>query len=414
MLIRFLNRSFSNQKKAMFLMIISVAVGTAMAASLITLSMDISGKVSNELRSFGANILIEPKIEGIADIAGQKRYLRQEDIVKTKVIFWRHNILGVAPFLETESEVFYNGKGEVLRLVGIWYEKKMPLPGETETFTVGIKTVAPWWNINGSWPDSPGKVVLGVSLSSRLGIKPGDSLKIDGKDFLVSGTVDTGGVEDNQGFMDLGYLQDFKSMHGKVSKVLVSALTTPMDEFAYRDQKSMSRTEYEKWYCTGYVTSISKQLEEVFLNSRAKPIWQVAETEGKVLERLKLLVYLLCFISLAASALGVSTTMIMSLLKRIEEIGLMKAMGADSGKITAMFLSEGVLIGAVGGFVGYLLSIVVAQYIGMKVFNTGFEHRAVLFPIAMGSALLIAVTGMIIPIKRALRIKSAIVLKGAG
>ena len=39
----------------------------------------------------------------------------------------------------------------------------------------------------------------------------------------------------------------------------------------------MTATEYEKWYCTGYATTIAKQLEEVFHGSRARPIWQVAQ-----------------------------------------------------------------------------------------------------------------------------------------
>jgi hypothetical protein len=40
----------------MALMVISVAVGTAMSASLISIALQISGKVSRELRAFGANI----------------------------------------------------------------------------------------------------------------------------------------------------------------------------------------------------------------------------------------------------------------------------------------------------------------------------------------------------------------------
>lgn len=395
-------------------MVFSVAIGTAMAASLIALSMDVSSKVSNELRAFGANILVEPKIEGLADITGQKRYLRQDDIVKSKVIFWRHNILGVAPFLESEATSVFGGKKEHVKLLGIWYSKKLPLPGETETFEAGVKSVSPWWNVNGAWPDSNSRnVAVGVSFASRSGVKKGDSLKLDGADFVVSGIVDTGGAEDDQVLMDIDTLQEFKGLRGKVSKVLVSALTTPMDEFAYKDQTTMSKAEYEKWYCTGYVTSIAKQLEEVFHNSRVKPIWQVAATEGKVLEKLSFLMYLLCFISLSASALGVSTTMIMSLLRRVDEIGLMKAVGADSAKIIAIFLSEGVVIGIAGGFAGYLLSIGAAKFIGIKVFNTAFEHRAVLFPVALGSALFISLSGMVLPIKRALRIKSAVVLKGS-
>lgn len=413
MLLRLLKRSFSNQKKAMAFMIASVAVGTAMAASLITISFEISGKVSRELRAFGANILVEPRIEGLADISGQRRYLQQEDIIKSKTIFWRHNILGVAPFLESRAMVTGKDYVEEVAIIGSWYEKALPLPGETKTFSAGIKTVSPWWYIEGQWPDTLGKVVVGTSLAERLGITTGDTLVLDDETFYVSGTLETGGKEDEQIFMELESLQAFKHMEGKVSRVFVSALTTPMDEFAYKDPATMSRTEYEKWYCTGYVTSIAKQLEEVFLGAKAKPIWQVAESEGRILERLRLLIYFLTFIALIASALGVSTTMIMSLLRRTEELGLMKAIGADSIRIIQIFLSEGIMIGLIGGLLGYALSVLVSEYIGVEVFSAGFERKSILLPVAVGSAILISITGTVLPISKALRIKPSVVLKGA-
>ncbi len=395
-------------------MVVSIAMGTALAASLITISFEINGKISRELRSFGANIIVEPKIEGLADISGQKRYLRYGDIIKTKTIFWRHNILGVAPFLETDSGIAVKGgSAQPVKLIGAWYEKELPLPGEKNTFAAGIKTVSPWWYINGKWSDSKDTVVVGSSLAARLSLKNGDALLLDGREVTVSGTIETGGPEDNQVFMDLESLQELRQMQGKISRVFVSALTTPMDDFAYKNPETMSKAEYEKWYCTGYVTSIAKQIEEVFSGSAVKPIWQVAETEGKVLDRLRLLIYLLCFIALTASAIGVSTTMIMSLLRRIEEIGLMKAIGADRTRIITIFLTEGVIIGVVGGLLGYVLSLGAAQYIGMKVFNTGLEQRAILLPIAIGNAVLIAVAGTILPIRRALKIKPGVVLKGA-
>lgn len=413
MLFSIIKRSFANQKKAMALMIISIAVGTALAASLITISLEINGKISRELRSFGANIIVEPKIEGLADISGQKRFLRYEDIIKTKTIFWRHNILGIAPFLDTKAEVKVKDKVEEINVIGAWYEKELPLPGEAKKFKAGLKTVSPWWHVNGNWPDTKDKIIVGVSLAARLAVKTGDPLLLDGREVTVSGTLETGGPEDNQVFMDLEALQEIRKMQGKVSRVFVSALTTPMDEFAYKNPDTMSKTEYEKWYCKGYVTSIAKQLEEVFNGSAVKPIWQVAETEGKVLDRLRLLIYLLCIIALTASAIGVSTTMIMSLLRRIEEIGLMKAIGADRTRIITIFLTEGIIIGIVGGILGYLLSLGVSRYIGMKVFQTGLEQRAMLLPVAIGNAILIAVAGTILPIRRALGIKPGIVLKGA-
>jgi putative ABC transport system permease protein len=186
-----------------------------------------------------------------------------------------------------------------------------------------------------------------------------------------------------------------------------------MDEFAYKDPETMTSTEYEKWYCTGYVTSIAKQVEEVFSGARAKPIWKVAATEGTVLGKLEILTYLLCIVSLAASALGVSTTMIMSLLRRSEEIGLMKALGAARAKIVTIFLTEGFFIGLMGGILGYIVSIAVSQYIGMHVFHTALQQRGYLMLIAIGSAIFIALAGTVLPIKRALYIKPGIVLKEA-
>ena len=413
MLLTIVKNSFINQKKSMILMISSVAVGTALAASLITLAFEISGKVSNELRAFGANILIEPIVEGLADITGQKRYLDEEDILKVKTIFWRHNIIGISPFLETDEVISHNGNKRTVKLVGAWYQKELPVPGEKKTFITGIATVSPWWDIEGSWPGADHDVLIGTTLAADLGIEQGDNVKVGDTVLNVTGMLDTGGPEDDQLFMELQSLQTLKGMKGKVSKVYVSALTTPMDEFAYKNPETMTSTEYEKWYCTGYVTSIAKQVEEVFSGSRAKPIWKVAATEGNVLGKLEVLTYLLCIISLAASALGVSTTMIMSLLRRSEEIGLMKALGAARLRIVTIFLTEGFFIGLLGGILGYIVSIAVSQYIGMHVFHTALEQKGYLMLIAIGSAIIIALAGTVLPIKRALYIKPGIVLKEA-
>jgi len=186
-----------------------------------------------------------------------------------------------------------------------------------------------------------------------------------------------------------------------------------MDEFAYKDPEAMSRKEYEKWYCTGYVTSIAKQLEEVFAGGRARPVWQVAQTEGRVLDRLTFLIYLLTAAALLASSLGMSTTMAASLLRRLEEIGLMKSLGADSLRVSLIFLAEASIIGIAGGLIGYLVSLIAARYIGLEVFGTALSGRKVLLPVAIGSALLIAALGSLLPIRRALRVRPAVVLKEA-
>lgn len=413
MVFRILKNSFSKQKKAMAVMVISVAFGTALVASLLTISFEIGGKVAKELRAFGANIIVEPKVEGIAGLSGQQRYLREADIQRIKTIFWRHNIIGMAPFLETRVKLKNNPGAKDTALIGTWFEKELPLPGEAKTFAAGVKTVSPWWDIQGAFPKDNLSVLAGSSIAERMKIKKGDTVTIGNSLFLVSGILTTGGVEDEQVFALLSAVQEMQGLTGKVSRILVSALTTPMDSFAYKDPLTMTKTEYEKWYCTGYVTSIAKQVEEVTAGSKAKPVWQVAETEGKVLKRLNLAIYLLCLISIVSSAIGVATTMVTSLLRRVEEIGLMKAMGADNLKIIFLFLSEGAVIGTGGGLVGLLLSYFASRYIGLKVFDAVLTQTSILIPLSLGSALLISVTGTLLPIIRALKIKPAVVLKGA-
>ena len=408
MLFSILKRSFLNQKKAMAVMIVSVAIGTAIAASLLALSFDITSKVSKELRSFGANIVVLPKVTGLAGVSGQKRYLREADIPKAKIIFWKHNILGLAPQLTARDE------RQGVAVLGTWYQRTIAVPGEKKGFETGAASVMPWWSIDGSWPAGPDELLVGAGLSERKGIVTGEQVIVAGRPMRITGVLTTGGKEDDMFVGELATVQQLFGLPGKVSQVYVSALTTPMDEFAYQDPGTMTPKEYEKWYCTGYVTSIAKQLEEgkIFAGATARPIWPVAETEGRVLNRLELLIGLLTAVSLLAAALGISTTMIMSLLKRTEEVALMKGLGANTLQTVTIFLTEALLIGLAGGVVGYLLSLGISGYLGYQVFGTALEQKGVLLPISLGVSELICVLGVYLPIRRALRIRPAIVLKG--
>lgn len=61
---------------------------------------------------------------------------------------------------------------------------------------------------------------------------------------------------------------------------------------------------------------------------------------------------LIALISLAVAALGITNTMLMSVLERTFEIGVMKSTGARDGEVMGLFLTEGALIGALGALAG--------------------------------------------------------------
>ncbi len=68
-------------------------------------------------------------------------------------------------------------------------------------------------------------------------------------------------------------------------------------------------------------------------------------------------------IALAVSSLGIANTMVMSILERTREIGIMKAIGASDNDIRRIFLIEASGIGVLGGIVGIAMGWVVGRLI---------------------------------------------------
>ena len=68
-------------------------------------------------------------------------------------------------------------------------------------------------------------------------------------------------------------------------------------------------------------------------------------------------------ISLVVGGIGIMNIMLASILERIKEIGVRRAMGATQGEIQAQFLAEAVMISVAGGVAGIILGVVFASAI---------------------------------------------------
>lgn len=409
MLFRILKNSFLKRPKAVFLVFLSIAMGAAVATAFLGIAGEISHKMALELRSYGANILLEPSA------AQEGGFLREEDLPKIKTVFWKYNITGFTPYLFGVADFSAGGRKERGVMSGTWFAKQLEVSGE-DMSVQGIKGIAPWWEVQGGWPEGPDEAIVGATLAKRLGIVVGRELDatVHGRTqrFHVVGVVTTGGYEEEQLFAPLVTVQSLLQQQGKVSRVLVSALTVPMDEFGKKDPASMSKDEYEKWYCTAYVTSVAKNVEEVMAGSRAKPIWQIASAEGSLLKKLNNVMLLLTVLALVASATSVSTSLMASMAERGPEIALMKAVGADRYQISAIFIGETLIISVAGGIIGFLIGNQLAGIISRTVFNSAITSPLWLFPTAIISAFVVALAGSIAPLRRALLIEPVKVLKG--
>lgn len=409
MIFRILKNSFLKRPKSVFLIFLSIAMGAAIATGFLGISGEISHKMALELRSYGANILVEP----VATDSGG--WLREEDLPKIKTVFWKYNITGFTPYLFGIVDLATPQKRERGGLAGTWFARELEIPGEGST-TQGIKATAPWWEVAGRWPEDADEAIAGAGVARRLGLVPGGRVSVSqqgiSQDLKIVGVVTTGGYEEELIFAPLVTVQSLFRQPGKVSRVQVGALTVPMDDFGRKDPASMTKDEYEKWYCTAYVTSVAKNVEEVMAGSRAKPVWQIASAEGALLQKLSHVMLLLTIVALAASATAVSTSLMASMAERSPEIALMKAIGADRLQIGAIFIGETLIISLAGGVTGYLLGGQLAGFISRTVFNSGLASPLWLFPTAILSSFAVAVTGSIMPLRRALVIEPVTVLKG--
>jgi putative ABC transport system permease protein len=84
----------------------------------------------------------------------------------------------------------------------------------------------------------------------------------------------------------------------------------------------------------------------------------------------------LAAIALVVACLGIANTMYTAVLERTREIGVMKALGARSGDVRGIFLSEAGLIGLIGGVAGLVLAALVSL-IGNLIVNNIASNQGI-------------------------------------
>ncbi|EKN3584067.1 TPA: ABC transporter permease, partial [Yersinia enterocolitica] len=365
MLWRMLKQSWFRNVRRKSLAVFTVFLAAGLISSLLAVSIDIGDKMSRELKSYGANILIEPAGQvALPSLFGEKSNpltgqdcLDQAELPNIKDIFWRNNIVGFAPLLSGETEV----NGQDIPLLGTYFNQPVDVPDE-EDYHTGQQIISPYWQVNGNWPQEPVKpdvteveALLGKQLAQQTGWKIGDELDLNGASgplkVKISGVLSSGGEEESRLVLPLAAVQSLLGLPGKVQAIRVSALTVPENELsrkARENLEALNAEEYDLWYCTAYVSSIAHQLEEAISGSVVRPIWQVAASEGVVIEKIQLLLAVVTLAALIAAAMGIASLMTSTIMERAKEIGLMKALGARQWQILMLFYLEAAISGLIG------------------------------------------------------------------
>ncbi len=436
MFARLVGESFLRNPRRKMLTAAALVLGMAVATATLTVALEVGDRMAREFRSLGANLLVTPKSDTLPlEIGGvdyrpvdEGAYLNEADLGKLKTIFWRHNILGFTPFLDV-PDVFSSShqNTEHVTVIGTWYEHEVPVPDGTR-FKTGLSVTHPWWTIQGRWfrDDAP-ECVIGKTLAQKYpgGVSIGQTiyLQMEVRDarrygvvrllpFVVTGIASTGSAEDNAMLVPLSFAQEISCHPGQFRQLFVSALTKPADALAARDPKSLTPTEYDRWFCSPYISSISYQIEQVLPGTDVHAIRKVADSEGRILTRISTLFWIVTLAALIAAALAVGATSAATVIERRGEIGIMKAIGATNALVNSIFLTEQLMLAIAGGAVGFALGAVLARALGSSVFGSPAPPRLVLLPVVLGLAALVALIGSLIPLRRAAHFDPAPILRG--
>jgi putative ABC transport system permease protein len=358
--IRFLGRSIGQRKGRVAVAALSVMIASAIVVSALGVSLGIRKKLGGELKAYGANVVVSPKGGGYLD---------------ENVLSLLEGEAGVEDFTgQLYAPVRVNGA--VVELMGLDMRR--------------IRERG--WKVSGRWPSGPEETLLGADIRDALGLSPEDSVTLgvgEGamkRGMRVAGFVETGGPEDGAVLLELRAAQELTGLEGKLGAVLLRV-----------DTEGIEAT----------VAAMRGRLEGM----EVKTLRQVAYAEEAFLGKMQLLMALVTLVVIFSTSISVASTMSATVLERMREIGLMKALGGTKKDIGGFYMAEGIIIGLSGGMVGYVLGFLSAQAVSRGAFNSFIDVPLYLLPASLALGSLLAVSASLAPLADALRRSPSTVLR---
>ncbi|SRR6266568_531981 len=364
-LLQLVLRALVHRKGRTLLLLAVLAMASSLATALGIVSYSMKKQVAEEVRKYGANLIISPESARLDvgsgglnfGVIAEPAYLQQREV---------EDALSRSA-LKAERSFHLHGALQ-------WKTADLMVDGVNFT---DIRRLFPWWQLKGNWP-AAGETVVGSDLATRLKLKTGDMLELVGKaktvSLRISGIVSSGGEEDGLLFLALPELQQALGLDGQLT--LVRLMVTAGDD-------SLKKS--------------AAALQQLLPSAKVNEVRQTARTSEGLLAKVKLLMFMVTAVVLISAGSSVAGTMSTTVLERGKEIGLMKAMGGTRWEVMLIFSGEAAMLGILGGLAGYLFGSAIAQFITKTVFSASAEFIPWFAGISLGVSLFLALLGSIGP-----------------
>ena len=244
------------------------------------------------------------------------------------------------------------------------------------------------------------EIVIGIELASDLGVKVGDKLNLSTasgavQTLTISGLFDFGnkGINSRNVYVALRVAQSMLDLPGGVTSIELNVRDPFQAEIAAQEITAQTHLEADSWIRTNaqFFTAMSAQtLSNTFIRF---------------------------FVGLTA-ALGIASVLVVSVVQKSKEIGILRAMGTTRQQILRLFLIQGGVMGLVGSLFGSALGgLFLNFWRGVAKNPDGTQMFVItvdpmLFVIAAVGATGIGVLAAVAPARRAARLDPAVAIRG--
>ena len=384
------------------LIIIGVAVGVAVIVFMSALLSGLQSNLFKRTLNSIAQIVVAPPQEVARTLRGDEG-ARNAALVQPKaqrlrsIDQWQklreqiersRDVTDVAPIVTGPGFAARGDATNAITLTGIELDSYTRITPLADKLTAGRLRV-----------DSS-DIMIGIELAHDLGATVGDKLRITtargtARTLSVTALLDFGnkGVNQRSVFVALRVAQSLLDLAGGVSTINVNV----RDPFAAEEAAQRIQAE------TGLLAESWIKTNAQFFTALA------AQSMSSVLIRV--------FVGLTV-ALGIASVLVVSVVQKSKEIGILRAMGTTRGQILRLFLLQGAVMGLVGSLAGSFLGWVFLQAWRSIARNPDgtvmfvIEMAPSLFMLAAAGATLVGTLAAVMPARRAARLDPAVAIRG--
>ncbi len=354
----FVIRALEYRKQRLLLAFSALAIAAILATVLFGIYSTVERRFREEFRSYGANIAAVPVSGNTVplEIATAAERLGAE----------------AAPFLITSGRIG---------------AQSIPVAGFVPAKSAQMTSY--WHMIEGGRHIGPGDCIAGEFLATRLQLKIGAKVAVEGSPCTLKGVVSTGGAEDQELLVPFEAAATLAGVGTAASLIIIRAPG-------------------------GHEEEIRAALSRQFPAADVRTNLAVAGTESNVVFKIRASLFLLTLLILVITTLCVSSNFSEMVIERSKEIGILKALGGAERRIAAFFVSESALLALAATLAGYAVGVFAAAGIGREVFGGVFHLEPSWAVLGGVTGVMLAVAGVATAIaaSRIWSIQPAVIQRG--